>query len=247
MLTSIPGDEAEKSSFLALSQARVITLCPISATEVSRYLLDGTATDQSSWKELTTWIMKHPRSALAQALSSPLITWLAKATYAADSIRTSVERASSADELMDTARFPDPDTIERYLLSHLAVTVFERRKSSPGAANIPVSAFRPEQTERWLAFLASRSMRRIVAFWEIRNYVPLFKISLLLAALTGLGIALVGQKVSDFAGPAFLMLLAGCIFGFGWSRGYSNGRARADDPTRLGYEYVGQRDGSLFL
>ena len=89
VLTSIPGGETEKSALFALSQARAITLCPISATEVSRYLLDGTAADQPRWGELTTWIMEHPRSALAQALSSPLITWLARAPYAADSSRTS--------------------------------------------------------------------------------------------------------------------------------------------------------------
>jgi NACHT domain len=246
VLTSIPDSYTERAARLALRQANVIELCPISPKEVGRYLLDGPSNDESGWQKLSAYIVDNSGSAVAEALSSPLIAWLTKATYANDPIHA-IQGVLRVDELLDTARFPDAKTIERHMLSHLAVTVFERRKSAPGTNNVPASSFRPEEAQLYLAFLASHALRRIVAFWEIRNYAPLVKISLIVAAIAGACIAFLGEKLPYLAGSTYLVLLAGCVFGFGWSRGYSNERARVNDPTRIGYGYIGQQDGSVYL
>lgn len=238
VLTSIPTTHTEIAARVALASADEIALRPVSAAESSRYLLDGAPVDESRWRRLTTSMVTSPRSVVSQALSSPLIAWLGKTVYTSSSGYWATNERVGVDELLDTVRFPSTETIEAHLLGNLAVAVFERLKSAPSAAASLADAFRPVDAERWLGFLASHAQQRMIAFWEIRNYAPLYRLSLLFAVVGGVAIAAVGEAVRYFTGLMYLILLAGSVFGFAWSRGYTRTRARVDDPRRVGYGYV---------
>jgi hypothetical protein len=244
VLTSISTPENEQTAQLALPAAEIVKLRPVAAEEVSRYLLDGPSlADGGELAPLTLGIVEDPESAVAQVLSSPLMAWLTKTIYGAVPNAATTRGIVRPNELIDARRFPDTDLIETQLLRSLPAAVFERYRSSPRAPGSPAGTFAPEQAERWLSFLAARATRRIIGFWEFRSYAPLFRIALLAAAVVGCAIAAVGTAVPYLAGPGYVLLLAGAVFGFGWSRGYAVTRARIDDPTRIGYDYIGQHQG----
>ncbi len=249
VLTSVPTAHIERDARLALSKAEVVTLDAVAATEVGRYLLEGNSDRSSKWDALVAAITASPSSELSTALSSPLIAWLAKTIYAGDSDDAQLNENADPTELLDADRFPDSDAIERFLLGQLARAIFRRDEASPTVTRTALNTFRIEDIQHWLSFIASHAMRRIVAFWEFSRYAPLYRISSLLAIVVGVGLAFGQQAITDFTFPAYLLLIAGCIFGFGWSRGYSATRAKADDRTRMGYGYADQyqvqKDGTL--
>lgn len=246
VLTSIATPETEQAARVALPSAEIIKLRPVATAEVSRYLLDSPMADADELAPLTSGIVEDPESAASQALSSPLMAWLAKTIYAADANARS-RGIAGPDELVDPARFPDAESVERHLLRSLPTAVFERYRLRSRAPGSPAGAFTPGQADRWLAFLAARATRRIIGFWEFRRYAPLFRIALLAAVVVGCVIAIIGSAVPYLAGPGYFLLLAGAVFGFAWSRGYTVTRARVADPTRIGYGYAGQDDGDLRL
>ena len=250
VLTSIDSSQNERLTRVALPSADVIRLTPVTSAEVSRYLI-GTAPsadDTSPLGTLAAAITAEPDSPASEALSSPLIAWLAKTIYDADLAPARSSTVASADQLLDPALFPDAASIETHLLRSLPAAVFQRYRSSPRAKGSPASAVTPGQAERWLRFLADRATNRIIGFWEFRRYAPLFPVALAAAAVLGCAIAVVGTVAPYLAGPGYCLLLAGAVFGFGWSRGYSDTRDRIEDPTRIGYGYTGQQhDGDLSL
>ena len=247
VLTSVETPETEMAAQIALASAEIIRLGPLRMAEVNRYLLDSPFAEARGLAPLASGLVDHPESAVALALSSPLMAWLAKTIYAGGADEAGIRGVARAAELTDRQRFPDAESVEKHLLRSLPAAVFERYRSSPKAPGSPAGTFTPAQADRWLAFLAARATRRIIGFWEFRSYAPLFRIALLAAVIAGCVIAIIGNAVPYLAGPGYFLLLAGAVFGFGWSRGYSVTRSRETDPTRIGYNYAGQHDGSLSL
>ncbi|HEY3734643.1 MAG TPA: hypothetical protein VGL63_12075 [Streptosporangiaceae bacterium] len=247
VLTSVATPETEQAARVALPSAEIIKLRPVATEEVSRYLLESPMAEVGELAPLTSGIVEAPESAAGQALSSPLMAWLAKTIYVADTHAAHSRGIARPDELVDPAHFPDAESVERHLLRSLPTAVFERYSLRSRAPGSPAGAFTPAQADRWLAFLAARATRRIIGFWEFRSYAPLFRIALLAAAVAGCVIAIIGSAVPYLAGPGYFLLLAGAVFGFAWSRGYAVTRARVADPTRIGYGYTGQDDGDLRL
>lgn len=239
VLTSIRTPATEQAARVALSSAEIINLAPVPMKEVSRYLLESPFTQMDKLDPITSNIIDHPESAVGQALSSPLMAWLAKTIYAGGDAATSMRGVARPDELTDPTLFPDAESVEKHLLRSLPTAVFERYRSSPKAQGSPAAAFTPGQADRWLGFLAARATRRIIAFWEFYSYAPLFRIGLAAAVVAGCAMAVIGNMVAFLAGPGYLLLLAGAVFGIGWSRGYAT-RDKVSDPTRIGYSYSGQ-------
>ena len=237
VLSGIRNPETERAARIALPSAEIIVLGPVVTTAVSEYLLDETRVDVAQLIPLASAIVNDPASAVGQTLSSPLMAWLAKTIYAADQDRMSAGGVARPAELADPARFPDAESIERHLLQSLPTAVFSRYELNP---NEPFSS---KQADRWLGFLARRSTRRIIGFWEFRSYAPLFRLALVAAAAGGAVIAITGRTVPDLAGMSYFLLLAGAVFGFGWARGYSAIRRKVTDPTRIGY--AGPFDGDM--
>jgi hypothetical protein len=212
-------------------------LGPVDTAAVSDYLLDEQRVDVAQLSPLASAIVNDPASAAGQALSSPLMAWLAKTIYGADQVRISAGGIARPAELADPAHFPNAVSIERHLLQSLPTAVFGRYELHP---SMP---FSPTQADRWLGFLAERSARRIIGFWEFRSYAPLFRLALLAAAAGGCVIAIAGRAVPDLAGMSYFLLMAGAVFGFGWARGYAAIRDKVIDPTRIGYS--GPFDGDM--
>jgi hypothetical protein len=234
VLTSIRTPETDRAARAALPSATVITMAPVEMQEVSRYLLESPFAEIQELDPITSEIINDPRSPVGQALSSPLMAWLAKTIYAGGGPATSLRGVARPDELANRKIFGDFESVEKHLLRGLPISVFERYRSSPKTHGSAAGAFTPEQAERWLGFLAARATRRIIAFWEFHRYAPLFRIALMSAVIAGCAIAAVGDAVGYFAGPGYLLLLAGGVWGIGWSHGYAT-RDKVSDPTRLGY------------
>ena len=249
ILTSIPPDDGMVSPSVALPDADTIVLLPISAAEVSGYLCDGDTRDigPTQWGPIISEMATHPMSPIGIALSSPLIVWLAKTVYTGRRAIVPSQQRADASELLKRTRFPSARAIEDYLLARLVTAVFAIRNAVP-RTNSPARNFRPADAERWLRFLASHASLRTIAFWELRKYAPLLRLSLVIAVLIG---ALIDSaSVIDLSFPelSFLTLIAGCVFGFGFSRGYASGRSIGpEDPTRIGFGYTGKKDGDLGL
>jgi hypothetical protein len=241
MLTSRSNPESEHAARSALPAADIIRLVPISVSEVSRYLLrDVRDGERSRWRSLIETMKDDEESEVSKALSSPLIAWLAKIVYSGSSERLATEMPNPT-ELHDVIKFPNRDSIETHLLSNLAIAVFKRIEPSASPR------FPPEDADKWLAFLANRASRRRVAFWEFRNYAPVYRLSLALAAISGAVIALLGIESRYFAGSAYLLLIAGSIFGYAWARGYTTERTKGDEVSRPEYGYSGlpPKDGGI--
>jgi len=248
VLTSVPLGNRPGLVTQALGEPKVISLRPVGVHEVGRYLRDAQAGEHDQWARISSHLADDRFSALGVALSSPLIAWLAKSVYAA-SDGTVVPRPD-AIELLNRQAFPNSAAVEEYLLGGLVSAVFSRKLSSPDAPIPPAEEFRPLDAERWLRFLSSRARDRIIAFWEIRRYAPLYRLSLVLGIVAGAGIALIDRSLTVFAGLTYLAVVAGLAFGFGFACGYSAGRSRGpQDPTRIGFSGSSpekpRKDGSL--
>ncbi|WP_446215537.1 hypothetical protein [Micromonospora sp. IBHARD004] len=236
VLTGIPRGDHALALFHALPTAEVIELTPVAAGEVARYLLDSPKPERRQWQVISSRVAAQRGSAVSLALSSPLIAWLAKSVYAMRPQLGATVPREDATELLDGERFPTASAIEEHLLRGLVSAVFARRVSSPGGAVAPVNEFLPHDAERWLGFLSAHATHRIIAFWEIRYYAPLYRLALALSVIAGVGIGLAAEVPWISAGVSTLFLLAGLFFGFGFTRGYALGRSRGpDDPARVGF------------
>ncbi|MFI7516047.1 hypothetical protein ACIBVK_21410 [Micromonospora echinofusca] len=247
VLTGIPRPSHSRALYAALPGAEIIELAPVEASEVARYLLNVPKPERTRWRAISAQVEAEPRSSVAAALSSPLIAWLTKSVYATGPEPAALATARDATELLDEDRFPTPAAIENHLLGSLVTAVFGLRVASPDGDLAPVNEFPPQDAKRWLSFLSEHAVRRIIAFWEIRYYAPLYRLALAAAALAGVTVGLLNHLVPRFAGTAILLSLAGLCFGFGWARGYAAGRARGPaDPARAGYARGGvNQDGDM--
>ena len=244
VLTAIPTPATKHAAHISLPSARSIELRPIKSAQITRYLLGAPENEDVQWKQLTGWLAANPGTPLAEALSSPFMAWLAKSVYAVEITQLGYQPSVSVEELKNISVFPTSASVEKFLLRNIALSVFDRLRYDTRIADVS-GAFRPRDAQRWLAFLASRADKRIIAFWEIRRYAPLYRLSLAIALVGGAAVTL-AQISPVVLGQLYLLLAAGGFFGFAWSRGYASARDRERDPTRIGYD-PGLMDGDLAL
>ncbi|MEV4348036.1 hypothetical protein AB0J83_26570 [Actinoplanes sp. NPDC049596] len=227
VLTGIRTEENSGDLDLAMPNAEVITLAPVTAAEVRRYLLAVPATVRQPWKQVAARLQADDAAAVRAALSSPLNAWLMKTIYAGSGRRA----VAVMDELCG---LPDAQAVEAHLLGQLVPAVFERRTPA---------RFVAAEAEHWLGYLAHRATHRTIAFWQLRGYAPLYRLAL--AAVVPLSViaALAGPVSPAPTGAMTMFLTGGVVFGFGYARGYSIGRWKApDDPARVGFLLT--RDGA---
>jgi hypothetical protein len=226
VLTGIRTVENQGDVDLAMPDAQVISLAPVTSAEVRRYLLAVPSTLRQPWEEITARLQVDDAAAVRAALSSPLNAWLMKTIYAG-----SGERAAAVmDELCG---LPDALAVEGRLLDKLVPAVFGRQ--TPWR-------FVAEEAEHWLGFLAHRATHRTIAFWQLRGYTPLYRLALIAVVLLGAAVAFAGRMSPVPPAALVMFLTGGVIFGFAYARGYSIGRWKApDDPARVGFLLT--RDG----
>ncbi|MFD6613403.1 hypothetical protein ACFWD1_31530 [Micromonospora chalcea] len=234
VLTSIPEHNGAGPR-AALRYAESIVLAPIAPGEVGRYLRDeARSSDPTQWDDVLRRLTSDAQSPLGIALSSPLMSWLAKSIYdPAESDRPSTAHPGPM-ELLRTD-LATSEAVEEHLLGSLVRSVFPRTALSWRASDSPADIFTVPDAERWLRHLSRYS--GVIGFWEIARHAPLNLLAVLPAATIGALLGTAGRIVPLAVAPAFLVIWAGLFFGFGFARGYAIGRATdGEDLGRPGYE-----------
>ena len=168
VLTSRPEEYHDAVTARGVSRAVVIELKPLAAADVKKYLTDSTDAPASRWQPVLGRLDAEPGGALAQALATPLMIWLARTVYQSAGSRPA--------ELIEPARSADREAIESHLVAAFVPAVYSRRwrRSRP-------RSFRcgPAQATRWLGFLAyrlDRSRTQEITWWRLPLAEPAFLI-----------------------------------------------------------------------
>ena len=187
-----------------LSRAAVIELSPLPAAELQNYLRVTTPPGRAAiWDKVFAAMAAEPDGPLAQALSTPLMAWLARIGYG--------ETNESPDELLDTNAdgtrvFACRSMVEERLLDRYVPAVYASHEPQP---RYPAVA-----AQRWLTFLAVHLYRlgtRDLAWWQFPDAVPFFWPGIGLVA--GLSVGLIMGLVYRFAGGLWAELVVGLAGG----------------------------------
>jgi hypothetical protein len=175
-----------------LTGAAGIALCPLDAGVVASYLKAsaGGPSAAGRWDQvLSTFNTYHPLP-VAQALTTPLMTALARAIYnpRPDEDLDDVEHHPS--ELLDPRLFPTREAIEQHLFGRFVPAAYR-----PHPDLVRRSKWTADKAERWLVFLARDLEHRLhgttdIAWWDLRGATPRSLAGLVvgfLAALVPLG------------------------------------------------------------
>ncbi|MGW1890914.1 NACHT domain-containing protein [Streptomyces sp. NPDC002004] len=174
-----------------LPGASTLTARPVTPEDAADHLGRASGTDR--WYPVEREIAAHPEGPLAQALSTPLMIWLARRVYAPP------ERAPA--ELADRARLPSRTAIEAHLLDGAVPAAFAAVPHDPDRLHAP-GRWNPERARGWLAYLAGRlSGNRITEFawWRLPQLARLRLLAVLtltaVAALCGETVMAVTDRV----------------------------------------------------
>ncbi len=159
-----------------VTAAAVIELTPLGLDEITSYLRVTTAPGRGAdrWDTLFTHLRDHPGGELAAALTTPLMTSLARVAYS--------DRRADPGELLDTGTFADRETIEAHLLDQLIPASYmteDRDGDGDGDGDT-------EQRLRFLAADLEQCGERDLAWWKQHLAIPtpLFRV------VSGLGVGL---------------------------------------------------------
>ncbi|MET8654291.1 NACHT domain-containing protein [Nocardia aurea] len=157
-----------------VTAAAVIELTPLGLDEITSYLRVTTAPGRGAdrWDTLFTHLRDHPGGELAAALTTPLMTSLARVAYS--------DRRADPSELLDTCTFADRETIEAHLLDQLipsSYTTEDRDEDRDGDT---------EQRLRFLAADLEQCGERDLAWWKQHLAIP----TSLFRVVSGLGVGL---------------------------------------------------------
>lgn len=143
-----------------LSGAAVVQLAPVHADAVAAHIAK-TSLD-ARWRPVTEVLVAEPFDDVAEALSSPLMVYLARTAY-----------ASPRTEPRELLAFPTREAVERHLLNAYVPTVYGPRVDV-------VDTYRPrrrssrwpiEDVARWLTFLAKWPGQEF-AWWHLALATP---------------------------------------------------------------------------
>jgi hypothetical protein len=146
-----------------LRGAAALELLPINPRQAAEYLTSCQIDARSSrWHDLIEHLREHPGSALAQALSTPLMLTLVRDIYRSEEV---------LHQLIDVrnGRPGSRETIENYLLDRVLTAAYVQR---PSPSPPPYTII---QARRWLGQLARRMKEdgtRNLAWWRIHRWAP---------------------------------------------------------------------------
>jgi hypothetical protein len=146
-----------------LSGAAALELLPIGSEDAADYLTRSQVQPLAgSWQRLVDHIRSDSGSAVAQALSTPLMLTLVRDTYRP-------EGGGRVDELLETNRFCDRTTVEDHLLDRILPVAYAAK---PGYAQ---PRYELSEAQRWLGLIAqqmNRNATRDLAWWLIPHWQP---------------------------------------------------------------------------
>ncbi|WP_344509794.1 hypothetical protein [Dactylosporangium maewongense] len=232
--TVVTCRRAEFNAALAdVAPLRLAALAVIRPIRVSDSIafITGEQVDADRWREVVERMRQDPAGPLATALSTPLMTALARAVY---------ERPHTTPA--ELCALPDVPAIQQHLLDRLLPTVYP-------AARLPVA-------ERALSFLAAHLQERLatpnLAWWHLARAVPTGVVVWSVAAV----IAAVGAAATAYVQPfgygaapdalfgAGIGLAAGTVAGLNAARGMTATNTPATGRRRwTGLVGAAARDG----
>ena len=142
-----------------LFDATVLRLLPLAASDVADYF-DNLPGKESKWQPIVSYLRANSDSALASALSTPIMNALLRTVYSGD---------SDPKDLADAELFHERAEIENYLLDQAVAAVVAAaagQSSTPAATN---------SQRQWLATLATimnMDSSRSFAWWRVPMAAP---------------------------------------------------------------------------
>jgi len=201
---------------IPLARAAVVEIEPVSAAQAGIYLPLGQRDGIRRWTPVVAHLKTHPHGALAQALSTPLMVYLARTAYTTGDPRT-----------MTT--FTNRAAVEEHLLNSYLPAIYRPRP--PGRDDAPTSLYQctPEQARQWLGNLArylQRQQTQDLAWWNLPAAAPRALSALMMGFLGALAGAL-GLHFSIGWGAALIIgLLAATVVRLMTSQTSNAGLAR---------------------
>ncbi|MFE9492506.1 NACHT domain-containing protein [Streptomyces sp. NPDC006641] len=193
-----------------LTAAAVIELCPLKAADVRTYLRVSTAPARTGcWDPLFAELDSTPDGPVAQALSTPLMAWLARTAYADTS---PPEPAELLEEQGGIRRLATRTKVEKHLLDRLVPAVYTR--DLPGE---DTQEWNAKEAQRWLTFLA-RHLNKFdttdLAWWQLAATVPLASSMVLVGIATAVVYGLMSCLVHGLSGFGLMdVLVSGLLNG----------------------------------
>ena len=253
LLTSRPDEYAAAArEFRALSAAAAVELCDLTLDDLAGYLPRTARRTEPGWDEVLAEMRARPRRRavrnLVRVLSTPLMIGLARTVYS-----DAPDRDPAV--LLDTARFPTPESIEAHLFDNFVPTVYGR---SPKRGR----RWDPERARYWLGYLATHLDRlggRDVAWWRfgdsLGGSLRMVVVGVVAGLLIGIATFVVGVVLDVlFLGypAAGIMAFEGVRVGLAGGVGFaladavmSKFRPAALEPSRAGVPPGGRRTRTL--
>lgn len=188
--------------------AAVIELAPLDADSVASFLNRSAPVGDHRWTPVIRHLRAHPHSPLADALSTPLMVFLAQTAYGGQhgpaTLVDVVQQLGSRQE------------VERTLVSSLVPARYQSYPESRHAR--PRHFYTAEEAERWLGHLArhlQRSGTRDLAWWKLAHSVPRAVLGTFFLVGGGL---LLGYAAASLFGTGVgvaVGVIGGAFFGFG--------------------------------
>ncbi|HET8681962.1 MAG TPA: hypothetical protein VFM54_08820 [Micromonosporaceae bacterium] len=220
-----------------LARAAVVEIEPVTAADAADYLTAGQVDGRARWRPVLAQLAAAPDGALARALRTPLMVYLARVAY----------RVPDPAGLLS---FTDPDAIAAHLLDAYLPAVYAGRTPRPPPPDTaghpdrtPARGYPPQQAQRWLTFLAAHLTEEgstDLAWWRLYRAMPNFQLQAGLAyalgagTLLGLGFGLTfGLRLDAAAGVTFgLVAGLGGGLGGGLMVGFASDRVYAVPQQR---------------
>lgn len=210
-----------------LSRAAVVELSPLPVAELQKYLRVTTPPGRAGlWDNIFDAMTGEPDGPLAQALSTPLMAWLARIGYG--------ETSHSPDELLDVNAdgsrvFASRSMAEERLLDRYIPAVY-------GSSSEQQSRYSAKAADHWLTFLAVHLHRlgtRDLAWWQFLDAVPSFWPGV--GFVAGIAVGLVMGLIYKFAGGLVAELVVGLV---GSVVGVIINGARAEIRAQFGIRFL---------
>jgi hypothetical protein len=161
-----------------------IHLSPLDAAEVANYLR-GSAGGPAAAARWDAVLAAGP-SPVAQALTTPLMTSLARVIYNPRPNEQLAAVGLSPAELLDPVRFPSRAAVEQHLFDGFLRAAYRRHPDPAQRCRWDAS-----DAERWLVFLARHLEHTLhgspdLAWWQLPQAIPSWRRRLVLAVAGGL-------------------------------------------------------------
>lgn len=222
-----------------LPMATLRELEPVDAPEIVKYLRAGALDGDDRWLPVFTCILSEPDGPLAQALSSPLMTDLAREAYMA--------LRADPSELLARRRFPTRGDIEQHLISRYSPRLYtinyDRRLFHVRTATRldERTRYRYDAVAGWLSFLARHHAfpgAHEISWWQLRSTIPRWAFQAVLGTLFGVVAGLLVGAAAVFVYGPSVRALAGLGVGIGVTMGTGiMSGPRSPNPSRLDFRF----------